>query len=136
VVEPVEEDKPKTRRRPRARKPDAAAPAVKTAQVDELPLGDAPAEISKEVAPAAPKRRSRAKKAVPAADDVSAPATVAEPQEAIAKRSASQEALAETSAPQDAGPQSDQQASNEDGGGEEASDGSGARRGWWQRTFG
>ena len=127
-IDPVEDDKPKTRRRPRARKPEVAAPiqveagaeiasaSEAQAQPAEAPVIDAP----EEVAAAAPTRRSRAKKVVlPVDTDV-----------------AIELAVADASASSIAAPQSSSLAGSDDGGDEDAGDGSGPRRGWWQRTFG
>ena len=73
-----------------------------------------------EAAPAAPKRRSRAKKVVlPVDTDVAIELAVADASAA--------ELVTEQSAP----PASNADAANEDEG-----DGQGPRRGWWQRTFG
>jgi ribonuclease E len=113
-IEPVAEEKPKARRRPRARKTEAEAPIeVVSATPDEV------AEVA-EVVPAAPKRRSRAKKAVLPVD------TDAAIELAVADAAAAE-------LPVEA---SNDQAASEEPAEAEADEGSGARRGWWQRTFG
>ncbi len=131
-IDTVEDDKPKTRRRPRARKPEVAAPTKVpakpeiaaqpdvAAQAAEASVIDAPAEDTADVAPAAPKRRSRAKKVtLPVETDVAI-------ELAVADASASRTAVLESSP----------LAGNDDVGDEDAGDESGPRRGWWQRTFG
>jgi ribonuclease E len=128
--EPEKDDKPKTRRRPRARKPGAEAPAEIAAQPEQAaPAEPAAAEVaaaepaveqSAEAAPAAPKRRSRAKKAV-----------LPVPTEA-----AIEQAVADGPPEPVAAPESSPVAGNDDGGEEGSGEGSSPRRGWWQRTFG
>ena len=115
--EPVAEEKPKARRRPRARKSDA----VEVEAVTEAPVPEeAPAPVAaEEQAPAKPKRRSRAKKA----DAPEAPAEAPAPAEAEVAEAVVAELAAAERAP----------AANNDS---ESDDGSGPRRGWWQRTFG
>jgi len=44
--------------------------------------------------------------------------------------------VADASAPELVVEEATVQAGNDDGSGEDADDGSGPRRGWWQRTFG
>ncbi len=116
-------DKPKTRRRARARKAGAEAPTEVAPQPEAAQAEPAPAEVvvsdNVEVAPA-PKRRSRAKKVVLPVD------TDAAIELAVADASVAQIAAV------DERPVAD----NEEGGGDDANDGSGPRRGWWQRTFG
>jgi len=113
--EPMAEEKPKTRRRPRARKADVEAP-VEVAT--EAPSAAVESADVAEVVPAAPKRRSRAKKVVlPVDTDV-----------------AIELAVADASAPIMPVAASNDQAEDEAEG--DADDGSGLRRGWWQRTFG
>ena len=118
--EPVAEEKPKTRRRPRARKADAEAPVEVAAPVPVAPVEVAAEAEPAEAVPAAPKRRSRAKKVVlPVETDVAI-------ELAVADASPTDLVVEESSA----------RAGNDDGDGEDESDGSGPRRGWWQRTFG
>ena len=106
-IEPVAEEKPKARRRPRARKADADAP-----------VEPAPADVTEE-APVAPKRRSRAKKVVlPVDTDVAIELAVADAS-ARMPIAASNDRI-ETADRDDAN----------------SGEGSEARRGWWQRTFG
>ena len=117
--EPVAEEKPKARRRPRARKADAEAPVEVAAEAPPAPVEAVDVAEVAEAVPAAPKRRSRAKKAVlPVDTDV-----------------AIELAVADASAPEIA-VASNPEAGNDDNGDEDAGDGSGPRRGWWQRTFG
>jgi ribonuclease E len=104
-VEP--DDKPKTRRRPRAR---AAAPE---------PV-EAPAEATAEETPAKPKR-SRAKKAAEPAPEAPAPIADEAPGEAKPKRSRAKKA---------AEPAPQAEPANSDSPDEPR------RGGWWQRTFG
>ena len=119
------DDKPKTRRRPRARKPGAEAAVEVATQPDlaapaEPAAAEPAAEESIEAAPAAPKRRSRAKKAVlPVPTDA-----------------AIEQAVADVPPVPAAATESSPVAGNDDGGEDEPSDGSSPRRGWWQRTFG
>ncbi|HEU4876490.1 MAG TPA: Rne/Rng family ribonuclease [Sphingomicrobium sp.] len=111
-IEPVAEEKPKARRRPRARKADAEAPIEAVAATPEEV-----ADVA-EVVPPAPKRRSRAKKAVlPVDTDLATELAVADGPVTEAPAAASNDQAAEP-ADSDAG---------EEGG---------TRRGWWQRTFG
>ncbi|RIX32003.1 Rne/Rng family ribonuclease [Sphingomonas edaphi] len=114
------QEKPKTRRRPRARKGDAvdATPAVETpAPIEE------PAEA---VAEEKPKRRSRAKKAEDQPADEAAIKTA--PKRASRSKtkdapSAPEPANVDSApAPVDAAPVNDETSE--------------PRRGWWQRTFG
>ena len=111
-IAPIAEEKPKARRRPRARKADAEAPieAVEAAPEEVVEVA--------EVVPAAPKRRSRAKKVLPVDTDIATELAVADaPTEALPV-AASNDQAAEEAAESDAGEES------------------GVRRGWWQRTFG
>ena len=121
--EPVEDAKPKTRRRPRARKDEVEAPVAATVAGAVVPPTAAPAEDSSE-APAAPKRRSRAKKVVPPVDtDLTTELAVADAAEA---------------APLPIAASNDQPAAGEAerDSGDDSGEGAGTRRGWWQRTFG
>jgi ribonuclease E len=121
VAAPVEieavEEKPKARRRPRARKADTEAPVEVAAETPAAPV-EAAADVA-EAVPAAPKRRSRAKKVVlPVDTDVAI-------ELAVADASAEELPIAASNDQAAAGDQGDAEG-----------DGSGARRGWWQRTFG
>ncbi|MEA3033422.1 MAG: ribonuclease [Sphingomonadales bacterium] len=118
---PGEEEKPKGRRRPRARRKDAEAPAeaapVEAAPVEaepvpvEAPADEAPAP---EEPPAKPKRSRRKKAEEPAAaEPAPAPAAANDPGE-------------------EPGASGGEASEAED----ESDDGSPPRRGWWQRTFG
>jgi ribonuclease E len=129
--EPVSEEKPKARRRPRARKAEpVAAEAVAPAPAIEEIAPEAPADVaSADAEPAAaekpkPKRRSRAKKAAEPAAEV-APEAPAEPELALvdAPEAAGLEAANAEPEPQPE-PQADDQPSQP------------ARKGWWSRTFG
>ncbi|MFC7537912.1 ribonuclease E/G [Sphingomonas sp. GCM10030256] len=135
---------PKARRRPRARKPVAskaegatpeAAAALQEAPAPALDTiaPEAPGNVAAQdaEAPAKPKRRSRAKKAVAAEPAAEAPATdepVAAPEPAAEPVAASTEAA-------EAQPELAQEASN-DTAESETDPASSPRRGWWQRTFG
>ena len=144
------EDKPKARRRPRARKADAvvAEAPVKVPAPAEAPTIDA------EAVPAL-KRRSRAKAAPVAAEaePVEVPTADAPPVEAEAetvapakpvpskaegpKRSRAKKPTAEASALGASAPAGLSAAATEDDALAVDNDGDGeARRGWWQRTFG
>jgi ribonuclease E len=114
---PAEEEKPKGRRRPRARRKETEAPAeAPPAEAEpapaEAPASEAPAP---EEPPAKPKRSRRKKAGEPAAaEPAPAPAAANDPGEAPA-------------------PPTREDASEDEA---EADDGSPPRRGWWQRTFG
>jgi len=126
-----DEVKPKARRRPRARKADAAAPTAEIAP-------EAPADVAaEEAAPAEkPKRRTR-KKAEPAPEAVVEADTelpLPEPVAAVAEVSSPAEQVVDVT------PEAPE-ASNDsapDNAGQPAADDAQAprRQGWWQRTFG
>ncbi|HEX8239781.1 MAG TPA: ribonuclease E/G [Allosphingosinicella sp.] len=119
VEAPVEaEEKPKGRRRPRARRkdeaPEPAAEAPQRAEAGEAPPAEAePAPVAAEAEPEAPAKpkRTRRKKAVEA------------------------EAPPEAPAPEAANDR-DGAAADEPSEAAEAGEGGEPRRGWWQRTFG
>ncbi|WP_114228487.1 MULTISPECIES: ribonuclease E/G [Sphingomonas] len=119
-----EDERPKARRRPRARKAEAAAPepTLDAPVVDAAPETPAAvvAEEAAAEAPAKPKRRSRAKKAdAPVAEAVAAPETVsAEP---------APEPVTDEPAPAP---------SNDEAAAADSTDTGPRRQGWWQRTFG
>jgi ribonuclease E len=116
-VEPGEADaKPKTRRRPRARKAEAAEPVA--APASEAPLAAEP----EAEAEAKPKRPSRAK---PKAETAAEAEPVAKTPEKPARAPRAAPALAAAS-----GPNPDNDAAE----GEDSSEN--PRSGWWQRTFG
>ena len=116
--EPMAEDKPKTRRRPRARKAEVEAPVEVAIEAPGAAVESADVTEVAEAVPAAPKRRSRAKKVVlPVDTDI-----------------AIELAVADASAPVMPVAASNDQADDDAEG--DADDGSGLRRGWWQRTFG
>jgi len=128
--EAIGDEKPKARRRPRARKADAAATtesAVEAAPpiaevAPEAPADSAVQDAAAE-APPKPKRRSRAKKADPAPVVETSPEPVAETApEAVAEPA---EALSDAPEP-----------SNDAASTAESSDAGPRRQGWWQRTFG
>ncbi|GLV22059.1 hypothetical protein TomMM35A_19120 [Sphingobium sp. TomMM35A] len=147
---PAEEEAPKTRRRPRARKP-------KEAEAAPVEAVEAPAEVAAEEAPAKPKR-TRRKKAEAAPEAPAEPAVAAEPEaeapakpkrtrrkkvEAVAQEAAEAPSIAETVAHEgDAAPASanENAVAAADGGetadAQQAETESAPRRGWWQRTFG
>jgi len=140
--EPVAEEAPKTRRRPRARKADAAP----VTEAVEAPVEATPEPVAEE-APAKPKR-TRRKKAdvVEEAVAEAAPEPAAEEAPAKPKRTrrkkvdaVAEEAVAEP-APQanaDVAVNDDAPADAEVADAEAADAGDGPpRRGWWQRTFG
>ncbi len=151
-----EDEKPKTRRRPRARRETPAATAPVDAAPVETPV-EAPvdAEFVGE-APVKPKRSRR--KAVPASDAETAPAETAPaeatPAEAPAsedavetpaeepkpKRRAPRKAAVAEPAPEPAATEAPipPVAANEDEADTQSDDGETGtpRRGWWQRTFG
>jgi len=127
-IEPVasEVEGPKTRRRPRARKPDAAATAAVAAE--QPPIALEPAAEAKPVPTkaAGPKRTSRAKTApskaeAPAADSDQAPAI--KPPKKSASKAKSTAAVA-------AAPGADNDSAEGDSSPDQP------RNGWWQRTFG
>ncbi len=153
------EDAPKTRRRPRARKPKADAAPVAEAvaePVAEAAAETAPAEAVAEEAPAKPKRTRRKKPVADAAEaddaaEETAPvveAPVAEEAPAKPKRPRRKKAVvadaeaeaaapavetpAEAAAPQAPVAETADAANGDDGVGEDGE----PRRGWWQRTFG
>ncbi|MEO6247525.1 MAG: Rne/Rng family ribonuclease [Sphingomicrobium sp.] len=113
TVEAAAEEAPKTRRRPRARKAEPAAPLVEPTPVAEAPIAARQPELAAEEEAAKPKRRSRAKKP-PVADAESAPpearAAPAEPELATVASNDAAEAPVESDGP--------------------------PRSGWWSRTFG
>jgi ribonuclease E len=123
---PVEDEKPKTRRRPRARKADAVEPV-------EAPVTavEAPPEPAAEEAPAKPKRTRRktagaAEQPVESASDEVAAEAPAKPR-GRAKAKAAPEPASVPAGPVTAGPVT----ANADD-----DDGEPRRGGWWQRTFG
>ncbi len=127
------EEKPKARRRPRARKADAEASAgVPDAQPLEAIAPEAPAEVAAQEAEAAPKpkRRSRSRKPAvaeaPDAGPAAEPVAPAQPEAAAAdgRVEAEPEAAATPEPSNDAAPETSQEPAAP------------ARRGWWQRTFG
>ncbi|WP_416463083.1 Rne/Rng family ribonuclease [Sphingomonas sp. VDB2] len=156
------EEAPKTRRRPRARKPKAdvepvaavAEPVVEP--VAEAAAEPAPVDAAAEEAPAKPKRTRRKKPVADAAEaDVAAQETVpaveapaAEEAPAKPKRTRRKkpvvadteveaaapavETVAQAAAPQASVAETADAANGEDGVGEDGE----PRRGWWQRTFG
>ncbi|MBO9377743.1 Rne/Rng family ribonuclease [Sphingomonas histidinilytica] len=148
------EPAPKTRRRPRARKADAAAVAEPVeASVEEA----APAVAEPEAEPVAeapkPRRGGRRKKAdveaeaaatpapVEAAPVEAAPIEAAPEPEATPKRRTRSRAKAAAAAPAEtveaaAEAPTAGEAAGETAPAEEAEDGGSPRRGWWQRTFG
>jgi ribonuclease E len=162
-AEPVAEDAPKTRRRPRARRKDAAVEAEAPIAPETAPAAEAIAPVEEPVAEDAPKpRRSRRKKAdaAPEADvaeaapavDVAAEEVAPKPKRTRKKKAdvAVEEApVVEAEAPapvvaeavaQPALVQAGEAAdvaptSAAEAESETESDGS-PRRGWWQRTFG
>ena len=151
---PAEDDgAPKTRRRPRARKPgEAAEPkAAPTRRRTAAAVAEAPAPAVAEASPSdsgdavgdeaavKPKRRTRAKKAV-ASDDVTesveaeapapaeaAPAPAPAPAPTKPKASRAKAASSEPAPELAADTSNDAEGTNADGS---------PRRGWWQRTFG
>jgi len=159
---PAEEAAPKVRRRPRARKTEAAPAAAEPATETQAETETVPVEVSPELAetPAPAKRAPRRSRAKAAAAPVEEPAEAAEaapaedaPAPAKPKRAprrkastaaaeaAPEPALAAEAAPATPGDgaQADAPAPAAEGdtkaeSGEEASDT--PRRGWWQRTFG
>ncbi|WP_037502446.1 Rne/Rng family ribonuclease [Sphingomonas jaspsi] len=132
---PAEEEKPKARRRPRARKtaeegtePAAAAP------VEEVPAPAADAEEK-------PKRRTRAKKAAATEEPVveaAAPETETPAAEKPKAKTRSRAKKTETavSAPADESPGADLATATSASDETAEADGGEPRRGWWQRTFG
>jgi ribonuclease E len=149
VEEAPAEDAPKTRRRPRARKPKAdAAPVVEAAvEASEQVEAPAPAEAAAEEAPVKPKRTRRkkadvmAEDAAPVAEAVVAQAA-AEEAPAKPKRTRRKKVVADAEAEAPAveadapAPQAPvETAENTDGEDGEGENGE-PRRGWWQRTFG
>ena len=118
LVEIAEEadDKPKARRRPRARKADLVV-ETEVAVAPDLIAPAAPVEAAADEPAAKPKRKSRAKK--PAAS---------EPDPALVD-----ETPVATKAPAKAAPAP---AASNDPTGDDDDDGEPRRGGWWQRTFG
>ncbi|HEX7877087.1 MAG TPA: ribonuclease E/G [Sphingobium sp.] len=140
---PAEEEAPKTRRRPRARKAkEAAEPVVETSE--------APVEAPAEEAPAKPKRARRKKADVEAEAPVEAPAVAEAEAPAKPKRprrkkadAAAEAAPAAESAPAEAeavtrqvGADVTEAVALDGADTAEADDDGTPRRGWWQRTFG
>jgi len=148
----ADEEAPKTRRRPRARKAKEAAAPVAQAQAVEVPVEAVPEAPVAEEVPAKPKR-TRRKKVEPVAEEVAAaePAPVVEEAPAKPKRTrrkkadpAVEEAAVDRAAPaiqtpvEGATPAETAEAVTVDGAAAdegENEDGT-PRRGWWQRTFG
>ncbi|BBE00053.1 ribonuclease E/G [Sphingobium amiense] len=156
AAEPVAEEAPKTRRRPRARKADAAP----VTEVVEAPVEAAPEPVAEE-APAKP-RRTRRKKPVPsevegadaepvaeeavaeAAPEPAAEEASAKPRRTRKKKPVPSEvegadAVEEVAAAEPAPQANADVAVNDDAptDAEAADAGDGTpRRGWWQRTFG
>jgi len=148
VAEPVEAA-PKGRRRPRARKADAAPAAAPPVEAFvETPVAEEPAvaEVSAAEEPVAKPRRGRRKKAdieaeaaAPVAEPVveaPAPVVEAEPEapakpkrRARAKAATTSDVEASIDAPVADGPEPESAA-------EAAEAGAPRRGGWWQRTFG
>ncbi|WP_218035987.1 MULTISPECIES: Rne/Rng family ribonuclease [Sphingobium] len=149
---PVEEEAPKTRRRPRARKAkEATAPAVE-AEAVETPVETAPEAPVAEEAPAKPKR-TRRKKADPVVEEAAPAETAPVAEEAPAKpkrtrrkkadpvveEAAAAEAAPAVEAPVEAAaPAETAETVTVDGDAESAGENEDGtpRRGWWQRTFG
>ncbi|WP_240334199.1 Rne/Rng family ribonuclease [Sphingobium estronivorans] len=155
---PVEEEAPKTRRRPRARKAkEAAAPAAEAVEAEApvaAPVAEAPAaEAAAEEAPVKPKR-TRRKKVEPVAEEAAAAEAgpVAEEAPAKPKRTrrkkadpvveeaavAAAEAAPAIEAPAEAPAENGEAITvNGDTEADGATEDDGTpRRGWWQRTFG
>ena len=119
-VEAVLEEAPKTRRRPRARKAEPAAPLVEPAPVAQAPA-PAPEVVAEAVAEEEvpkPKRRSRAKKA-PVVELAEPEAAPSEPAAVVPAPQPEPAPVASNDAA-DAAPDSDEP----------------RRSGWWSRTFG
>ncbi|AEG47730.1 ribonuclease, Rne/Rng family [Sphingobium chlorophenolicum L-1] len=157
---PAEEEAPKTRRRPRARKAkEAAAPAAEAVEaVVEAPAEAAPEAPVAEEAPAKPKRTRRKKPALsevegaePVAEEVApvAEEAAAKPKRTRRKKPALsevegaepvvEEAVAVEAVPAVEAPAAETaEAITVDGEAETAEEGEDGtpRRGWWQRTFG
>ncbi|VVT16199.1 Rne/Rng family ribonuclease [Erythrobacter sp. EC-HK427] len=128
VEAPAEEAAPKPKRRSRAKKPVEEAPAE-----EQAPAAEAAEEATEEKPK--PKRRSRAKKASEDAPVVEAPATEETPAEEAPKPKRRSRAKKVEDAPEAA--TSETPAADADEAAEEGEEGEGgARRGWWQRTFG
>ncbi|UZW55262.1 ribonuclease E/G [Sphingobium sp. JS3065] len=150
---PAEEEAPKTRRRPRARKAkEAAAPAVEAVEaVTEVVAEAAPEAPSAEEAPAKPKR-TRRKKAVtseveavePVAEEAAPAAEEAPAKPKRTRRKKADAVVVEEAVAVEAVPAVEASASESveavtlDDGAEAADEGEDGspRRGWWQRTFG
>ncbi|WP_232307507.1 Rne/Rng family ribonuclease [Sphingobium chungbukense] len=146
---PAEEEAPKTRRRPRARKAkETAAPAAEAVEaVVETPVEAAPEAPAAEEAPVKPKR-TRRKKADPVVEEAAVAEVVPVAEEAPAKPKRTrrkkadpvvEEAAAEV-APVAEAPAELAESVTVNGDAEAAGEGEGEdgapRRGWWQRTFG
>jgi ribonuclease E len=138
---PAEEEAPKTRRRPRARKPkEVAAPAVEAVEAVVEAAPEAPVA---EEAPAKPKR-TRKKKVEPVAEQAAAVEAAPAAEEAPAKpkrtRKKKVEPVVEKVAAVEAAPAVEAPAQTAEAvtsnGEAEAEDDGTPRRGWWQRTFG
>jgi ribonuclease E len=152
VAEPVEAA-PKGRRRPRARKVDAAPAAAPPVEAFvETPVAEEPTipEVVPADEPVAKPRRSRRKKTDVEVEAVAAPEPVvempapvaeAEP-EAPAKpkrrtRAKAATSVSETSIDAPVAEPAESEAPGAEAGGEQdAEDGTPRRGGWWQRTFG
>ena len=139
----IDDDKPKTRRRPRARKAEVAkvaAPAatVETAEAAVEAPAETGAETGAETVEAAgeekpkPKRRSRAKKVETAAEG-EAPA--AEPELALVEPKAKASAKTAPAVPAEAARAAVDPADDPTNDPADQS-GQGGRKGWWSRTFG
>ena len=176
TVEPTEaaqpaegaEPAPKTRRRPRARKKVEAEAPVEAAAAEDVPVADAPEAAPAEAAapeaeaeaPAKPKR-TRRKKAEPAAEEAAAPAAEEAPAKPKRTRRKKAEPIAEeaaapvetapaveapapvedsaadaTSAPAETALTVEADAPAADAAPEDEAESGEPRRGWWQRTFG
>ncbi|PZO89392.1 MAG: ribonuclease E/G [Sphingomonas sanxanigenens] len=155
---PAEDEAPKKgRRRPRARKADAAEAPAAVAEEAPAPAEPTPEAVAEE-APAKPKRTRRKK-----ADAVEAPAVAETPAEPVAEEAPAkpkrtrrkkvdeaaavvEEAAAPVDAPEaeapaapaaDSAPAADPAPTAEPANDQPAEDDAGQpRRGWWQRTFG
>ena len=150
AAEPVAEEKPVTRRRPRARKPSAKAAAEAEAPVavsaePEAAVAEAPAEAVPEAAAApAPKPRRPRKKVAEAVvaeaePEAAVPEEAAAPAKPARKRRAAAQAI-ERTARVEAAPAETAEAEAptpaESVAEEGTQEGASPRRGWWQRTFG
>ncbi|WP_037504778.1 Rne/Rng family ribonuclease [Sphingobium bisphenolivorans] len=154
-----EEEAPKTRRRPRARKvKEAAAPAAEAVETEVKVPAEAPAaEAPAEEAPAKPKRARRKKaepaveeaaEAAPAVDEVPAKPKRTRRKKAVEAAESAVEAVPADAAPAEAAPAPEAAAETASPEAEVATvngatetdmaeeEGGAPRRGWWQRTFG